>query len=297
MATALNNNSKKTWTTIAGAFALAGALVGLPAAASEVVITFEGIVTLTDGYDVDVGSDFTAVLTFDSEQVDQVADPDLGFYQGDSLEVILSSTTYDAEPTTTGLTVIDDFPEGDAFNVQGMLGDPFPGCPPVLFGHRAFLSCVGDNDVYEDDALPTAFAIDDFAGGCGFRLTYNCGTGEVFTGSLEGDVLSITAADSDLDGIADQQDNCLLSPNPDQVDTDADGFGNVCDADVNNDCSVNFGDLAQLKAAFFPAPYDEDSDFNGDGFVNFGDLAFMKSTFFNGENPGPGPSGLATDCD
>lgn len=103
--------------------------------------------------------------------------------------------------------------------------------------------------------------------------------------------------DEDGDGIADSADNCLTVANADQRDTDADSIGNACDADLNADCSVNFGDLAALKAAFIPNPYDEDADFNGDGFVNFGDLAFMKSSFFNGPNPGPGPSGLPNDCE
>lgn len=103
--------------------------------------------------------------------------------------------------------------------------------------------------------------------------------------------------DSDDDGVPDSIDNCSQHANADQVDTNADGFGNRCDADLNDDCDVNFGDLALLKAAFTPNPYDEDADFDGDGNVNFGDLAFMKATFFNGENPGPGPSGLPNDCD
>ncbi len=297
------NNTKMTIMTIRTSICTAVALAGtltlawLPAAASEVAITFQGTVTLVDGYDADVGSEFTAVLTYDSEQPDQVLDPDIGFYEGDSLAVTLTSASYDSEPATTGITVVDDLPPGDALNIAAMLGDPFPGCVPVLFGHRAFVDCVGDNELFEDDSLPTAFALGDFSAGCSLRLAYDCSTGEVFSGSLEGVVTSISSADSDLDGIPDDQDNCLQTANPDQTDSDGDSIGNACDADLNNDCSVNFGDLAALKAAFFPAPYDPDPDFNSDGFVNFGDLAFMKSTFFNGGNPGPGPSGLPTACD
>ncbi len=102
--------------------------------------------------------------------------------------------------------------------------------------------------------------------------------------------------DTDDDGILNESDNCTLISNADQRDSDNDNIGNACDADLDGDCSVNFTDLAGLKASFFPNPHNDDADFNGAGVVNFGDLAFMKSTFFNGENPGPGPSGLPNDC-
>ena len=104
-------------------------------------------------------------------------------------------------------------------------------------------------------------------------------------------------SDTDDDGVADNADNCIEVANADQRDTNEDGIGNACDADIDGDCAVNFGDLANLKAAFTPRPYNPDADFDGDGSVNFGDLAVMKATFFNGPNPGPGPSGAPNACD
>jgi hypothetical protein len=93
-------------------------------------------------------------------------------------------------------------------------------------------------------------------------------------------------SDGDSDGIPDDLDNCLADANFDQRDTDMDGFGNLCDQDLNNDCSVNFTDLGVLKAVFFTC--DEDSDFDGDGAVNFMDLGLMKAALF----APPGPSGV-----
>ena len=94
-------------------------------------------------------------------------------------------------------------------------------------------------------------------------------------------------SDSDDDGIEDGSDNCTLVANPDQRDTNGDGFGNACDPDLNDDLEVNFQDLALFQLVIFSD--DADSDYNGDGAVNFIDLGVMKSLFFQS----PGPSGIA----
>lgn len=102
--------------------------------------------------------------------------------------------------------------------------------------------------------------------------------------------------DRDRDGINDDMDNCFLKPNGtvisdagghSQRDSDEDGYGNVCDGDLDNSGMVSFEDLALFKTAFGSS--DPDADFNGDGAVSFGDLAIFKSMFFRP----PGPSGLA----
>ena len=103
--------------------------------------------------------------------------------------------------------------------------------------------------------------------------------------SLRGAGPACIGSDSDADGIADGADNCVLAPNPDQRDTNGDGYGNVCDADLNNDEVVNFADLGIMKAAFFTTG-DTDTDLDGDQLTNFSDLALMKSLFFMA----PGPS-------
>ncbi|MEL7447769.1 MAG: laminin B domain-containing protein [Pseudomonadota bacterium] len=96
--------------------------------------------------------------------------------------------------------------------------------------------------------------------------------------------------DPDADGVPDLVDNCLEVMNADQRDSNADGIGNACDADLNNDCVVNFSDLGQMKAVFFST--DADADIDGDGVVSFSDLGAMKAAFFQA----PGPSGLPNAC-
>ena len=95
-------------------------------------------------------------------------------------------------------------------------------------------------------------------------------------------------ADPDGDGISNLIDNCTATPNPNQRDTNADGFGNACDPDLNNDGVVNFIDVAQWTP-FYNMRTNGDADFDGNGIANFLDFALFPRYF-----PGPpGPSALA----
>jgi hypothetical protein len=93
----------------------------------------------------------------------------------------------------------------------------------------------------------------------------------------------IPLLDTDGDDIPDTSDNCTEIANPDQRDTDSDGYGNLCDADFDNSLFVNFADLAYFKTNFGSS--DPDADLDGSGFVNFADLATFKGLF--GKAPGP----------
>ena len=104
--------------------------------------------------------------------------------------------------------------------------------------------------------------------------------------------LTESCADTDNDGIENDLDNCILKSNgplkPDagghyQRDTDLDGYGNACDADLNNDGVVNFADLALFKLVF--GTNDHHADFDGNEVVNFADLAIFRASF--GKPPGP----------
>ncbi|MGB5408657.1 MAG: dockerin type I domain-containing protein [Thiogranum sp.] len=83
--------------------------------------------------------------------------------------------------------------------------------------------------------------------------------------------------------------------NADQRDTDGDNFGNICDADLNGDGTVNVTDIGLFKAAFGntapgvpPFTSDDHADFNNDGAVNVTDVGILKTLF----GSAPGPSGL-----
>jgi hypothetical protein len=95
-------------------------------------------------------------------------------------------------------------------------------------------------------------------------------------------------ADTDGDGVLDRFDNCILVPNADQRNTDGDiYFGNMCDADFNNNNIVDPADFSLLKQRF-GQPGWPDQDLDGNGIVDPGDFSRLKQMF----GQPPGPSGL-----
>lgn len=97
---------------------------------------------------------------------------------------------------------------------------------------------------------------------------------------------TVTAADSDSDSVEDSIDNCIQTANTDQRDTNNDGIGNACDADLNNDSIVDEQDIRIFRSVYLTD--DPDADFNGDGTVNILDFNVIRE-----QNTGkPGPSAI-----
>ncbi|MCH2222109.1 MAG: thrombospondin type 3 repeat-containing protein [Dechloromonas sp.] len=108
--------------------------------------------------------------------------------------------------------------------------------------------------------------------------------------------------DVDGDGVKNLVDNCVQASNPDNdqanqsgpLDADRDGFGNACDADYNNNGTINTQDFAQFSAAYgtgYPgdAAYSDVIDMNANGTINTQDFASFSSGYGAGV---PGPSAL-----
>ena len=74
-------------------------------------------------------------------------------------------------------------------------------------------------------------------------------------------------SDRDHDGVPDATDNCPDLVNPNQVDTDHDGLGDVCDDDADNDGIANANDNCPLVANADQT----DTDGDGQGDVCDGD--------------------------
>jgi hypothetical protein len=110
----------------------------------------------------------------------------------------------------------------------------------------------------------------------------------------------VCTTDADSDGICDSDgsDNCTAVANPGQRDDDEDGYGNVCDADTNQDCIVGGPDISGVFAnAFSASPWapknDGAYDINEDGIVGGPDISFAFSNAFL--PPGPSSRSCA-DC-
>jgi hypothetical protein len=101
------------------------------------------------------------------------------------------------------------------------------------------------------------------------------------------------APDADSDGVADASDNCTDISNTSQIDTNSDGYGNICDADWNNNGGTGAGDLAELKLNFgltdADGSWNPDLDTNDNQGIGAGDLSNLKLHF--GDPPGPGCGG------
>ena len=103
------------------------------------------------------------------------------------------------------------------------------------------------------------------------------------------DDISIVA-DCDADFVLDNLDNCTKVANTNQLDTDGDGIGNMCDCDFNQDNFCGGPDFTLFIGCFNAATGSnagcKAADMNGDGFVGGPDF----SLFIGGFNGAPGPS-------
>jgi hypothetical protein len=99
--------------------------------------------------------------------------------------------------------------------------------------------------------------------------------------------------DPNSDSVCTPVDNCSQVANTAQADSNLDGYGNICDADYDNNYTVGLSDLGSLKLAWQCTTtmgcYDIDIDSEPNGTIGLSDLGVLKLYW----QQAPGPSGLA----
>ena len=109
---------------------------------------------------------------------------------------------------------------------------------------------------------------------------------------IGGDEGPAPVSDVDLDGVLDALDNCQLAPNASQLDVDGDGYGNLCDADLDNSGTVTTADFGLMRALLGQSvdfgPAAAAADLNGSGMVTTADFGLLRGQL----GSPPGPSGL-----
>jgi hypothetical protein len=92
-----------------------------------------------------------------------------------------------------------------------------------------------------------------------------------------------TEGDADRDRVPDDLDNCPLTANRNQIDSDQDGYGNRCDCDLDNNGRVDAGDYWRwrLLATVDPSSeaWDAAVDFNTNGKADAEDYQIFLSRY------------------
>lgn len=91
--------------------------------------------------------------------------------------------------------------------------------------------------------------------------------------------------DTDDDTVQDGPDNCKLMYNPDQVDTDGDGEGDTCEADISGNNEVDFVDFALLASHWRDSGCGDcgGADLDGEEDVDFADLDILADNWLAGK--------------
>ncbi len=91
----------------------------------------------------------------------------------------------------------------------------------------------------------------------------------------------------DSDSIGDCVDNCTEQDNDPQIDSNGDGYGNICDGDFDQTGGVSFGNFGTMKKVIGTSlaactvilggtPPCVDVDMNSNGGIDFTDFGLMK---------------------
>ena len=174
-----------------------------------------------------------------------------------SLSTLISMKVYTQAPIGTQIKLKIEDPEyidlGDpsfeidawttVTNAWETIVFDFEDCPPI-FNNIAFMfdfNTIGDGSsastFYFDDVMQLISVEQNIVLGCTYIQACNYNTeatiddGSCFFTELYYDCYGFCVNDADTDSVCDELDNCVLDSNIDQIDSDADGEGDLCDYD------------------------------------------------------------------
>jgi len=200
-------------------------------------------------------------------------------YAHDTYNNLTSPSAIDCDYTNANQPVLGSFSNITQTSIQVNLGaDGNPAGTEYWIRNR-------DGSAWQPWSTSKTFVNSGLT--CGTSYTYGAwsqnGDGALGSEVVLGTAATLPCPDADNDGIPDMSDNCTLKPNANQRDTNGDGFGNICDADLNGDLQTNLSDFSAFRSAFGTAG--PDADFDGNGSVNLSDFSLFRSMF--GKAPGP----------
>ena len=231
----------------------------------------------TECTDVDPTDTFDDASGYPCASMAQIADIAAGKPGDNILLRFLSAAGETHVPTLQGLYMTVHAEDGYQYTWQD--GASGVATPAPRSQYSLQLPPLKTKDAIINVAANSRYAMYD---GNGY-MTNPTDPGTITVGDPVGGMLRFLSTDSDEDGAPDVSDNCILVANADQRDTNGDGYGNVCDADFNNDCTVDVLDIPLFRTAFGTSAPDE--DLNGDNTVDVLDVPILRRLF--GQAPGP----------
>lgn len=177
------------------------------------------------------------------------ADPS-GLETTGAAETSAAVTSGESTPTSSAASDTVTSPGSSSTNAGTTGDDSASGTSPVTGGSTSDSS--GGSDTSTTGLADTSTS------------TGTCTSTSTSTGTDTGSTSTTgePLPDGDGDGTPDDADNCVQDPNPDQLDTDLDKIGDVCDPDDDNDLLLDAADNCSLVAN--PKQEDLDGDKIGD---------------------------------